>query len=628
MNRIKELESAIVKHKSLYYQGRAVISDREYDLLEDELKKLSPDNPVLSIVGTVVKGKKKIKHDTKMLSLNKTYKLDELLNWKGEQSILSTFKIDGTSCSLIYDHDGNLVTGKTRGDGSFGEDITDKVLWIANIPKKISIGPCEVRGEVFCRESSFIRLSEEMNDLGLERPSSQRNIVAGLMGRKENIDLARHLEFFAFELLGSSIKLEKEEEKFHKLDNLGFDIPPFETHKLEKTIEKFINETEVFIANGDYLIDGIVFSFNELKLHQEMGSTAHHPRYKMAFKFQGVSKETEIKSITWQVSRNGILTPVAEVKEVELSGAKINRVTLHNFGVVKTYNLKADDKIEIVRSGEVIPKFLSVIKSSNSKFKYPSVCPSCGEKVFEEDIRIICKNPKCPAQVQQNILYFVQKIGIEDLSIKRLEEMLKIGLISEIPDLYELKIKDLMTLDKTKEKLATKIFENIQNSKSADLITFLSSLGIVGGAYNKCEKIVRAGFDTIEDFFELTVEKLVSVDSFAEKSATDFLTSFKTKIPLVKSLLKVGFNFEVEEIETSEITGLKFVITGTLSRKRGDIEKDIKKLGGEVIKAVSSNTDFLVSNDKDSSSSKAKKARSLNIPIISEEKLYQMMGLS
>ncbi len=624
MNKINKLEQEILKHKALYYQGCPEISDSEYDKLEDQLKNLSPNSPVLQLVGSEVKGKKKVPHASKMLSLNKTYKESELIRWKGEEEVLSTFKIDGSSCSLIYEN-GTLTLAKTRGDGSFGEDITDKVNWIPNVPKTIELQSCEVRGEIFCREDSFIHLASEMEKMGLDRPSSQRNIVAGLLGRKENLILCRHLEFCAFELLSEDSKAKTEKEKLLELEHNQFEIPPFEVHKKEKTIKDFLEKTQDFIANGDYLIDGIVFSYNNLKLHRELGATAHHPRYKMAFKFQGVTKNTKIESITWQVSRNGVLTPVAEVEPVELSGAKISRVTLHNYGIVKNFNLKAGDEIEIVRSGEVIPKFLSVVVPGDNEFLIPDKCPSCDARVKIDDIRLVCDNLTCPQQQKEAILYFIQKIGIDDLSSKRLEEMIFKGLVREIPDLYDLTIEKLLTLDKTKEKLAQKIYENIQASKDADLITFLGALGIVGGAYNKCEKIVRSGFNTIESILNLTQAQLESVDSFAEKSASEFLKSLDSKKMLIKNLLKKGFEFSTKEVQESAITGKRFVITGTLSRKRSDIERAIKENGGEAIRAVSAKTDYLVTNDPNSNSSKAKKARELNIPIISEDKLFEMI---
>ena len=624
---IKKLAEEIRRHKDLYYQGRAEISDEEFDYLEAKLREIDPENEILKAVGSAVSSNNKVEHARKMLSLNKTYKIEELIKWIEGREVVSTFKIDGSSCSLIYQK-GKLVLGKTRGDGSFGEDISSKIKNLKQIPKNIinDEDELEVRGEIFITETDFFALSEEMQKRGLEKPNSQRNIVAGILGRKENIDLASFLSFYAFELY-SDEKFLTEEKKFQKLQVYGFQTPEYLVHKTQNSLQEAILEAQNFISEGDYLIDGLVLSFNDLKLHDTLGETAHHPRYKMAFKFQGETKETLIQEILWQVSRNGILTPVASVEPVVLSGATVSRVTLHNFGLVKQFELKAKDKIEIVRSGEVIPKFLRVVESSQTSFSYPEICPSCGEKVSVVDIRLLCENPQCPDKIKEEILNFIHKIGIDDLSSKRLEEMIKRKMVTDIPSLYDLTEEKLLTLDKVKEKLASKIIHNIQITKIISLPVFLSALGISGGAINKCQKIVDNGFDSIMKIKLLDVEKLMQIESFAEKSATEFIRSLDEKRSLIDALLERGFEFKKEEqIANENILGKKFCITGTLSMKRGDIQKLIKLNGGINVSSVTKETDYLVTNDTESTSSKFVKAKELNIPILNEEKLLKLIG--
>lgn len=629
MSKIKELESEILRHKALYYQGRPEISDADYDKLEDDLKKVAPHSQVLNLVGSITSNQDKVKHSPKMLSLAKTYSLEELKKWVGKRKVVSVQKIDGVSCSLVY-RKGQLEVAKTRGDGTFGENITSKIQWISSVPKETQMADdFEVRGELYCDSESFIKLAQEMEKLGLDAPTSQRNIVAGLVGRKDKIELCRYLKFFAFDYLNKKNPEKSEEDKHKLLAKMGFELPVKNSHQAFSTLEKAIAETQEFIVEGNYLIDGLVISYNDTKIHQEMGSTSHHPRYRIAFKFQGLSKQTKIENIEWNVSRNGVLTPVANVKPVELSNAIISRVTLHNYGMVKQFKLKPGDEIEIVRSGEVIPKFLQVVKSSNEKYSVPKKCPSCNTKLTEELIRLRCENPDCPQKQKDTILNFIQKIGIDDLSGRRLEEMLEHGLIKIIPDLYALTVEQLLQLDKVKDKLANKIVGNIQKSKQVDLTTFLSALGIAGGAYNKCEKVVEHGFNSLEKIKQLTVEQLVEVESFAEKSATEFINSLKQKSKIIKGLEGHGFKFEATAQTSKQaggsLTGKKFVITGTLSSKRSDVEKLIKQNGGSVSGSVSKATDFLVTNDEESSSSKFKKAQQLSIPIISEEKLQKLI---
>jgi DNA ligase (NAD+) len=627
MNRVQELEQLILKHKSLYYRGRPEISDQEYDSLEEELKKLDPQNHVLRIVGTTLESGKKVKHETKMLSLGKTYDIDELMRWKGEEDIISTFKIDGVSCSLIYES-GHLKTAKTRGDGSHGEDITNKVIWMESIPKSIQKKEkVEIRGELYCDEKDFFHLSEEMQRRELEKPTNQRNIVAGLISRKDHTDLCYAISFQGFDLIKSKDP-EFEIQKHDELKKLGFETPEATIHKNKESLLDLIQEAQEFMSEGEYLIDGLVFTYNRTALHQELGSTAHHPRYKMAFKFAGESKTTTIKEIVWSVSRNGILTPVAIVEPVQLSGAKVSRVTLHNYGVVKQHSLKKSDKIEIIRSGEVIPKFLSVVESGNEEFKIPKKgCDFCEKDIIVDDIRLRCINKFCPDRDQQVILNFIQKIGIDDLSSKRIEEMVKKGLITGIASLYDLSVDDLLKLDKFKEKLANKVINNIQASKNVDLVTFLSALGISGGAYNKCEKVVRAGHNDLDKIRALSVEKLSEIEGFAEKSAEDFYNSIQEKMPLINELESKGFEFQEVEIEETEVLGKKFCITGSLTEKRNVIEQRIRDYGGIVVGSVSKNIDYLVTNETESKSSKFKKANELNIPIVSEKKLKEMMGI-
>lgn len=628
VTRIQELEKLILHHKELYYTGRAEISDEKYDRLEDELKKLDPENAVLQLIGfRQDESTAKVPHQRKMLSLDKTYDFEDLQKWVGNETVLSVFKIDGSSCSLIYEG-GHLKLAKTRGDGQVGENISKKAVFIPDVPKTIPYkGSLEVRGEVFCIEKNFIHLSEEMRRLELEAPTSQRNIVAGILGRKENIQLARHLSFKAFDLI-SEDKFKAEHEKLDELKRLGFDVPEYQLHKSEKDLDGRIKEAKDFIGCGDYLVDGLVFVYDDLKLHRELGETSHHPRYKIAFKFAGDTKVTTINEIEWGVSRNGRLTPVGLVEPVELSGAMIGRVTLHNFGMVRNFELKPGDKIEIIRSGEVIPKFLGVAEKSKGRFSAPTNCPSCTSELQIDDIWLYCPNELCPAKVKEEILNYIHKAGIDDVSDKRLEEMIVKGLVERIPDLYRLSVEDFLLLEKVKDKLAAKMFENIQKTKVQTLSQFISAIGVEGVSVAKSEKIIAQGYNTIEKVLGLTLEKMMNIEGFAEKSSTDFLNSLSRKRALVEELLAVGVTVKADEISTGEgpLSGLKFCITGELSAPRGEVEKLIKKNGGVMVGSVSKNTSYLLTNETDGSSSKFVKAKSLGIPVIDEEGLHKMIG--
>lgn len=625
--RIQELEKLILHHKELYYRGKAEISDESYDKIEEELKKLDPENTILKLIGHMqVDSNVKVAHQRKMLSLDKTYSDVELLKWIGKEEVVSVYKIDGSSCSLIY-KDGHLQLAKTRGDGQFGENITKKAMFISDIPKSIEDkGEIEVRGEVYCIEINFFHLCEEMEKLNLEKPTSQRNIVAGILGRKENIHLAKFLSFQAFDFM-SEKKFFTEVEKLEALKKLGFTIPAIEIHHSKSDVEHRIEDAKNFMSKGDYLIDGLVFVFNTLKLHEELGETSHHPRYKIAFKFSGDTKVTTINQIEWGVSRNGVLTPVAMVVPVELSGAIISRVTLHNFGLVRNYQLKSGDTIEIIRSGEVIPKFLRIVEKSKVPFNYPEKCPSCHSKLIIQDIWLICDNEACPAKTKEEILNYISKAGIDDLSDKRLEEMIKHGLVEKISDLYKLKEKDFLVLEKVKEKLASKIFDNIQKTKAQTLTQFISAIGVEGVSVAKTEKIIAQGYNSLDKILSLSIDQIQEIEGFAEKSAKSFLDSLRKKEPLIRDLVKLGVKVNTDNNMNSDgpLKNLKFCITGELSMPRAEFEKIIKKNAGILVTSVSKNTSFLVTNEKESSSSKFIKAKDLGVPIITEEKLLKMV---
>lgn len=624
--RIQELEKLILHHKELYYTGHAEISDERYDKLESELKSLDPENPVLQLVGfKQAEATSKVEHQRKMLSLDKTYDEADLAKWIGKNEVVSVFKIDGSSCSLVYEN-GHLVTAKTRGDGQFGENITKKAVFIPDIPKHVGTKETfEVRGEVYCIEKNFFTLSKEMQDMGLEAPTSQRNIVAGLLGRKENIHLCRHLSFQAFDII-SDEEFSKEHQKLDALKGLGFITPDYEVHKSGKDLKERVAEAKTFMSSGDYLIDGLVVVYDDLKLHAELGETSHHPRYKIAFKFAGETKVAKINEIEWGVSRNGTLTPVALIEPTELSGAMIGRVTLHNFGMVQNFQLKAGDKIEIIRSGEVIPKFLGVVERSHGEFSHPTNCPSCDSKLVIHDIWLQCENELCPAKIKEEILNYIFKANIEDVSDKRLDEMINKGIVAGIPDLYRLKRDDFLLLEKVKEKLATKMFENIQKTKHQSLAQFISAIGVEGVSIAKSEKIIAQGYNTLEKIQNLTVDKMLQIEGFAEKSSESILASLRKKKPLIDELLSVGVVVKADETASGEgpLKGKSFCLTGALSQPRPQIEKLIKQNGG-IIAGVSKNLSYLVTNDEDSTSSKYVKATSLGVPIIKEDQLMKML---
>lgn len=628
------LASQIIKHKRLYYAGRPIISDSEYDALEDELRAIHPNHPILKQVGSdvAVSLEKKVEHEIPMLSLQKTYDIKELIKWGNEKETVGSLKIDGNSLSLIYS-EGKLVLAKTRGNGKFGENVTDKVQWVADVVPDIEgKGRFEIRGELFCTESQFLMLSKEMQELGLEKPSSPRNIVAGLLGRKSHIELARFFNFFAFEAISLDHKSPfiSDMQRFEWLKNQGFQLPNPQLLKSERDFKEYLEQVKQFMIEDEIGIDGAVFSYNQLSLHDELGVTAHHPRAKMSFKWQGETTVATIVRIHWATSRLGYVTPVAVINPVNLSGATITNVTLHNAEHVKQYGLKTGDKIRIVRSGEVIPKFLEVVDSKPGEAETPEVCPSCQSTLGFDSVRLYCNNTEaCPAQQLSRILHWIRMAKIDSLSEKRLESLMDLGLVKTVPDLYRLSKEDFLKLPLTKEKMAKKLYENIQSTKSIPLERFLTGLGISGLGTTSWEALISR-FENLETIRQLTEEQVLTVGGFAEKTANQLISGLKKKTQLIDELLACGLTPIIREAAASRsgqgyLEGRQFVLTGSMSRPRGEIEKAIKEAGGKTTSSVSKATYALVTSDPDSTSSKAKKARTLNVQILSEDQLWEMI---
>ncbi|MCX6116611.1 MAG: helix-hairpin-helix domain-containing protein, partial [Proteobacteria bacterium] len=462
--------------------------------------------------------------------------------------------------------------------------------------------------------------------LGLQPPTSARNIVAGILGRKIHIDLARYFNFFAFEVLGKR-DLTSEVKKIEFLYRNRFNVPKHSLIHSPVELTNFLEMVKNEMANGDVGCDGAVFTINDSTRHQALGFTNHHPKYKLSFKWQGQTAVSKVIRVDWATSKFGIVTPVAIIDPVVLSGATITNVTLHNASYVRSLDLKAGDKIEIVRSGEVIPKFLKIIERSVGDIDIPKVCPSCRSILVEDEVRLRCSNAQnCPAQLSGTILNWINAVGIDDLSEKRLLAMIEIGIVSDIPSLYKISIDDILKLPATKDKMASKIFANIQKSKNMPLSVFLHGLGIEGIGLSTWEKIVER-FGSIDKVKSACEDDLLAIDGIASKTALQIISGIQKNTHLIHQLFSVGVliteNSRVERIGTQIFDNMNFVITGTLSKPRKDIENLIKSLGGKITSSVTKNTNVLITNDTETQSSKMQMASKLSIPIWTEFEFFQ-----
>lgn len=632
MMSLSQLVEEILRHRRLYAAGTPEISDVAYDALELRLQTLAPNHPILQRVGTEAGIEGKVEHHIPMLSLAKTYEVDALLEWAQDRSVVGTWKIDGVSLSLVY-QDQVLVQAKTRGDGQWGEDVTHKVAWILDchprLPATAPMGEVEIRGEVYCSDESFSHLLLEMEQLGLEPPSNPRNIVAGILGRKQHLSLARFFSFFAFDGLfpAGSAPFFTETKKYDQLQAWGFITPFHETLCGASEIRAFLSKVRDQSAELDVGIDGAVLALDDLALQESLGATSHHPRYKLAFKWQGESAVSRICNIVWAASRLGIVTPVAQIDPVQLSGATISNVTLHNAAYVKGFHLKAGDKIELVRSGEVIPKFLRVVESHMGECRLPTQCPSCHNVLRFDEVRLLCENGACPAQQFGLLLNWIRCVGIDDLSEKRLQQLMDHGFVETIADLYRLRKEDLLQLPLTKEKMATKILSNIDKTRSLSTAKFLNGLGIGGMGIVSWEKILLL-YPTLAALQAASEAELSAIKGFAEKSAQQIVTGLQQRQGDIQALLAAGIQLHTVQRRTATGPLLRqsFVITGTLTRPRQEIESAILAAGGKVTSKVTSKTTALIFEDVDSTSSKAQKARELGIPLWREVDLWAQIA--
>lgn len=636
-DRVAQLAEEILRLKRLYYAGKPGATDSAYDNLEDELRRLSPDHPVLAVVGAGVTddGGAKIQHTEPMLSLQKTYERADLTTWMGTEEVVGTVKVDGVSLSVLYEK-GALKLAKTRGNGRIGEDVTAKVLWIPDVRPHLDLPvTCEIRGELYCTEPNFLKLSDAFAALDLERPTSPRNVVAGLLGRKSHIDLARYFNFFAFSVAGpdGALGLTTEEEASKWLENQGFRLPHARLIKSEEELDEYLEFVRALADDGDVGVDGAVFSLNSFARQRALGNTSHHPRFKISFKWQGATAVSTIRTVAWATSRLGVVTPVAVIEPVNLSGATITNVTLHNAAHVKAYNLKAGDQIEVVRSGEVIPKFLQVVRPAPGEYAWPDTCRACATKLVFDDVRLRCPNTDaCPAQQLGAILNWIRAAEIDDLSDKRLQPLIDLGKVRWAPDLYRLTPDDFCAIPLIKEKMAAKLHANIEKSKQLPLARFLNGLGIEGAGLTTWEKLLET-FHGLEPLRAATAAQIADIDGFADKTAEQITLGLAEKSALIDALLKAGLKPDVTPYLASAratdgpLVGKTLVITGALSRPRAEVERAIKTAGGKCSGAVSKATHAVVTDEPESTSTKMKKARELGIPIWSEADLMKAIGL-
>lgn len=646
---IKRLEREVRRHNKLYFEKNAPeISDYEFDQLVETLKKLKPDSLVLTeIPSEGTKEFRKVRHTSEMLSLDKCYNDEDLWNWaeKFEDDLVVMPKIDGLAVELRYDEKGELILAATRGDGWTGDDITANARMIADIPQKITEGPLEVRGEVFMKLSIFQKYKEDF--------ANPRNLAAGGVKQKDPRKTKEYgLSFLAYDVFRPG--LEKETEKFQILDDLGFTLPELwhlakEQEALQKIYVHFLERREKY----DFETDGVVYRANLVSEQKRLGVTSHHPRWAMAYKFQGDSGTTTLNDVEWTVARTGVITPAGVVDPVQLSGATVTRVSLHNYGLMMKLGLRKGSQVLLIRSGGVIPKLEGVAEAGKGKlFEPPTKCPSCGEPTEVRDDFLYCTNqgassapsigkadgasPRkegCRTTKTRELEHFIKVIEVDGFGEKLVEKLYENGFVLDPADFYALTKENLLELERMGDVLATKLIGNVQAKRELPLDIFLQSLGIREFARH-ASKLLAKKYGTFTNLKKASEEELSEIHTIGPVIAKEVVSGLEKKKGLIAKLLKQVSLIEGEaappEVE-GPLSGKKFLFTGSLlAMERGKAEKLVEEKGGEIASGVSKTLDYLVVGDGGGAGSKLEKAQKLQakgekVKILSEKEWQGMM---
>ena len=650
--RAEELRVIIEKNNRLYYdQDAPELEDFEYDALNRELKQIEAEYPELvtassptqHVGGTASSKFSKVTHAVKMESLQDAFSFDELREFDTrvrEAGIRPEYvveaKIDGLSVSLEY-RMGQLVRGSTRGDGVVGEDVTENIMTIKDIPHELPDAPdfLEVRGEVYMPHSAFFKLKEQQ-ELEDKTPfKNPRNAAAGSLRQKDSkITAERGLSIFVFNLQqceGRTFKTHRETLDYIK--SLGFPVSP--RYSVFENIEDAIKEIEAIgEARGtlEFDIDGAVIKVNNFAQRDLMGSTNKFPRWAIAFKYPPEVKETVLRSIDVAVGRTGVLTPTACFDPVFLAGTTVARATLHNEDFIKQFGLCIGDTIQVRKAGDIIPEVIGVTRHAEDAEPYqmPEICPSCGAPVvhLEDEAALRCVNPECPAQALRNLIHFASRdaMDIDGLGTAVATQLVEKGLVHSAADIYTLTMEQLLTLEKFKEKKATNLLHAIENSKQNNLDKLLFGFGIrnIG---DKAAALLAEHFGTLEAIREADIEKISEINGFGGvmgQSVVEFFAKDGTT-DLIRRLADAGVNMTWKgEPKGDKLAGMTLVVTGTLETlSRNEAEALIVKNGGKASGSVSKKTAYVVAGT--AAGSKLTKAQALGVPVLTEEEFLAML---
>ena len=646
LQKMKELIKEIEKHNYNYYVlDNPTISDSEYDKLyyslvdlEKETGVVLPYSPTQRVGDTVLEGFTKKRHEVPLYSLNKVRDFADLEKWvndmeseTGGTDFAVEYKFDGLNLVIEYQN-GEFVSATTRGNGTIGEDVSLQVKTIKTVPLQIKFkGRLIVQGEGMMTNKSF----ERYNKTAEEKLKNPRNAVAGAIRNLDARETAkRNLDFFCYSILLCEGKTFSTQQEMHEfLIENGFQTGNY--FKLCKDVHEIIhciNEIDVVKNKLDVMIDGMVIKINKVAPREEIGFTAKFPKWAMAYKFEAQEATTLLKSVTWQVGRSGRVTPIAELEPVQLAGATIRRATLNNIDDIKRKDVYENARVFVRRSNEVIPEIMGLAEKydDSKEIVQPETCPSCGSKLVQKGPLLFCENHMgCKAQVVDRLSHFTSRdaFNIEGLSEKTIEALYD-NLDVRLPsDLYRLKEEDLIGLYNFKDKKANNIITSLAKSKEVDFYRFLFALGIAEVGVKTAKDLAKT-FVSLDNLMIAEKEDILKVNDIGQVIADNIYNFFRDDFNLseIDKLFEVGVKIKEPEKTTKNdnIANKTFVLTGTLSMPRKEVENIIESLGGKTSSSVSKNTDYVLAGE--AAGSKLDKAKSLGVKIISEEDFKKLIG--
>lgn len=649
MERMKELVSILNKAGKAYYQdAKEIMSNFEYDKLYDELLALEKEegvvlsnSPSIHVGYEVLSELPKERHAQPMLSLDKTKDVEALKSWIGTQKGLLSWKLDGLTIVLTYEG-GKLVKAVTRGNGEIGEVITNNAKVFQNVPLEISYtGTLILRGEAVIKYSDFEEMNRTIEDVDAKY-KNPRNLCSGSVRQLNNeITAQRKVNFYVFTLVqAEDVDFKNSRsEQMKWLAGLGFDTVE-KKEVTRDTMEEAVAYFAKKIETNDLPSDGLVLVLDDIAYGRSLGTTAKFPRDSIAYKWQDEIKETVLKEIEWSASRTGLINPVAIFEPVELEGTTVSRASVHNVSIMESLELGIGDTIKVYKANMIIPQIEENLTRSGVK-DIPKTCPVCGHPT---EIRndngvksLYCMNSDCLAKKIKSLTHFVGRnaMNIDGLSEATIEKFVQGGMIKELADLYHLKEyhEQIVTMEGFGERSYENLIHSIEASRNVEMPNFIYALGIGNIGLSTAKLIVKQYGSEWETIKNLTVEQLVDVNGIGDVIAETFVAYFRDgeRIKRIERLVgELTFAVEEESLEEKTLDGLTFVITGSVNHfaNRNEVKEVIEKKGGKVTGSVTSKTNYLINNDNMSNSSKNKKAKELNIPIITEEEFMAMVGLA